>query len=174
MRYALICCIPFLALAATGCSVFSSKNKPLVYAAGEKATIGPLVYSVTDTEVTQQLGNDPKSARSAQQRFYLVKVNVSNASTEDKPIPAMTLVDDDGQTYPELADGTGVANWLGVVRKVGPTQTEQGTVAFDAPTKHYRLRLNDPDDEKEIAIDIPITFVHEMGKFESPAELPKN
>lgn len=173
MRCALIC-ISVLSLAATGCSAFSSKDKPVVYAAGEKATIGPLVYSVTDTEIAQQLGSDPKSARAAQQRFYLVKVNVSNAGSEDQPIPAMTLVSDDGQTYPELADGTGVPNWLGVARKVGPAQTEQGTVAFDAPTKHYRLRLSDPDDEKEIAIDIPVTFVHEMGNFESPAIVPKN
>ena len=149
----------------------------MIYAAGDKATVGPLVYNVTDTEVTQQLGDDPAKERTPQDRFFLVKVSVSNSSADDQPIPAMTLVDDAGHSYTELADGTGVPNWLGVVREVRPTQTEQGVVLFDAPTKHYRLRLNDPLDENEIAIDVPLSFVHEQLKNVdtapgAPAELP--
>jgi hypothetical protein len=165
-----------ISLITAGCSMFSSsKNQPVVYAAGEKATVGPLVYSVTDTEVAEKLGDDPKE-RTPQDRFYLVKVSVSNSGSGDEPIPAMTLVDDVGHSYTELADGTGVPNWLGVVRKVGPTQTEQGIVLFDAPTNHYRLRLNDTLDEKEIAIDVPLSFVHEQLKnidtSQAPTELP--
>jgi hypothetical protein len=183
MRYARFLRISFLSLAAislaavvtTGCS--SSKKEPVIYAAGDKATVGPLVYNVTDTEVTQQLGDDPAKERTAQDRFFLVKVSVSNSSADDQPIPAMTLVDDEGHSYTELADGNGVPNWLGVVRKVRPTQTEQGVVVFDAPTKHYHLRLNDPLDEKEIAIDVPLSFVHEQLRSVDtapgpPAELP--
>jgi hypothetical protein len=168
MRYALICSVSFLSLTAlslvtTGCSMFSSKNnEPVIYAAGDKATVGPLVYNVTDTEVTRQLGDDPNNERTPNDRFYLVRVSVSNSGPDEQPIPAFTLVDDGGHSYTELADGAGVPNWLGVVRKVGPTQTEQGVVLFDAPTKHYRLRLNDPLDEKEIAIDVPLNFVHEQ------------
>jgi hypothetical protein len=150
-----------LALTAAGCSS-SQKPATTVYAAGDKATIGPLVYSVIDTEVTQQVGDDPKSPRTAQERFYLIRVSVTNASSDEQPIPTMTLVDDAGKSYTELADGSGVPNWLGVVRRVGPTQTEQGVVIFDAPTKHYRLRLNDALDEREIAIDVPLNFVHEQ------------
>jgi hypothetical protein len=116
---------------------------------------------MTDAERSQQLGD---SARTASQRFYLIKVAVSNSSSDEMPIPAMTLVDDAGQTYPELSDGTGVQNWLGVVRKVAPAQTESGYVAFDAPSKHYRLRLNDTLDEKEIAIDIPLSFVRDSAR----------
>jgi len=165
--------LSLISLAATGCSTFASKNKPVIYAAGDKATIGPLVYSITDTEITQQLGDEPSSARTAQQRFYLVKVSVSNSGTDDMPIPAMSLVDDQGQSYTELADGTNVPNWLGVVRKVGTAQTEQGYVVFDAPTKHYRLRLTDPFDEKEVAIDVPLNFVHDQMKSLAPTELPQ-
>jgi hypothetical protein len=174
MRSALIC-ISILSLAAAGCSTASSaKKEPTIYAAGEKAVVGPLTYSVTDTEMTQTLGDDPAGARNAQDRFYLVKIAVSNSSSTDQPIPAMTLVDDDGHSVAELADGANVPDWLGVVRKVGPTQTEQGVVAFDAPTKHYRLRLNDPFDEKEISIDVPLDFVHEQlnGVQTAPTELP--
>jgi hypothetical protein len=175
MRSALIC-ISMLSLAAAGCSTASSSKKESnIYGAGEKATVGPLTYSITDTEMTQTLGDDPATARNAQERYYLVKVTVSNSGSSDQPIPAMTLVDDQGHSIAELADGTNVPNWLGVVRKVGPTQTEQGFVVFDAPTKHYRLRLNDPFDEKEIAIDMPLDFVHEQLKSVqvAPTELPE-
>lgn len=168
-------CLSILALALSGCSSLTSKSKPTIYAAGDKATIGPLVYSVTDTVVTQQLGDDPNSARTAQNRFYLVKVSISNSSTEDQPVPAMSLVDDDGQNYSELADGTSVPGWLGVVRKVSPSQTEQGNVIFDAPNRHYRVRLTDPLDEKEVAIDMPLDFVRDQLKSlqPTPSELPK-
>jgi hypothetical protein len=164
-----------VSLLTAGCSMFSSsKNAPVLYAAGDKATVGPLIYNVTDTEVTQQLGDDPNNERTAQDRFFLVKVSISNSSPDDQPIPAMTLVDDAGHSYTELSDGAGVPNWLGIIRKVRPTQTEQGVVLFDAPTKHYRLRLNDPLDEKEIAIDVPLNFVHEQlrGVDTSPSPGP--
>ncbi len=163
MRSALIC-IVLVSATLAGCSSASSKTKPVIYAAGDKATVGHLVYSVTDTEMTQQLGDDPATARTAQNRFFLIQVSVLNSGSDDQPIPAMTLVDDAGQDYTELADGTNVAKWLGVVRKVGPAQTEQGVVVFDAPAKHYRLRLNDPFDEREITIDVPLDFVHEQLK----------
>jgi len=176
MRSAVIS-ISLLAVTVAGCSsLSSSNNKPVIYAAGDKATVGHLVYSVTDTEMAQQLGDDPATARTPQNRFYLVKVSISNSGADEQPIPAMRLVDDAGQNYTELADGTNVANWLGVVRKVGPAQTEQGVVVFDAPTKHYRLRLNDAFDDKEIAIDVPLDFVREQLKSvplapTAPAEL---
>jgi hypothetical protein len=167
-----------ISLATTGCASLSkSKNDPVIYAAGDKATVGTLTYNVTDTVVADQLGDNPNNERTPQDRFFLVRVSVSNSGPEDEPIPAMALVDDAGHSYTELADGAGVANWLGVVRKVGPTQTEQGYVLFDAPTKHYRLRLNDTLDEKEIAIDVPLNFVHEqVGSIDTsvgaPTELP--
>jgi hypothetical protein len=153
----------FASVLFTACSS-SSKTQAVIYQAGDKATVGSLVYNMTDAERSQQLGDDPDSARTANQRFYLIKVSVSNSSADETPIPAMTLVDDSGQTYPELSDGTGVQNWLGVVRKVAPAQTESGYVAFDAPARHYRLRLNDPFDEKEISIDVPLSFVHDSAR----------
>jgi hypothetical protein len=154
--------LPSLTLTACS-SLSSSKDRPVIYAAGDKATVGSLVYTVTDTERTQQLGDDPSTARTPQNRFYLIKVSISNSGGDEQPIPAMTLVDDAGESYGELADGTNVPKWLGVVRKVGAAQTEEGVVVFDAPAKHYRLRLNDPFDEKEIAIDVPLDFVHEQS-----------
>ena len=121
-----------------------------------------MVYSVIDTRILPQIGEDPISVRTPQNRFFLVQVAVSNSSSQDQPIPGLTLVDDAGQQYAELADGTGVPNWLGVVRKVGGAQTEQGAILFDAPAQHYRLRLTDETDASEVAIDLPLNFQSEQ------------
>ena len=150
-------------LLASGCSR-SEKKQSQVYPAGEKVTVGKLIYSVIDTQVLTQLGDDPSTARNPQNRFYQIAISVSNSSSDDAPIPGLTLVDDAGKEYPEAADGTGLANWLGVVRKAGAAQTEQGNILFDAPAQHYRLRLTDETDAQEISIDIPLTYVHEQMK----------
>lgn len=153
--------IPLLALFAAGCSS-GSRKQLVVMPAGEKATAGPLVYSVIETRVLPQLGDDPNNPRTPQNRFFVVQLAVSNSSSQDQPIPGLTLVDDSGQEYAELADGTGVPNWLGVVRKVGGAQTEQGAIVFDAPAKHYRLRLTDETETAEIAIDVPLSYQSEQ------------
>ncbi len=130
--------------------------------AGETATSGPLVYSVIDTRILPQIGEDQNNIRTPQNRFFLVQLAVSNSSSQDQPIPGLTLVDDSGQQYAELADGTGVPNWLGIVRKVGGAQTEQGTIVFDAPAQHYRLRVTEETDASEIAIDLPLSYQNEQ------------
>jgi hypothetical protein len=150
-----------VSFAVTGCSS-GSKKQSSVYPAGEKAPIGSLVYNVVDTEIFTRLGEDASSARTPQNRFVVVHVSISNSGSEETPIPGMTLVDDAGQNFPELADGKNVPSWLGVVRKVGAAQTEQGNIVFDAPAKHYRLRLTDELDEKEVSIDVPLSFIHEQ------------
>ena len=160
---AAILCFSFVFSACSS----AKKNAATIYAAGDKAVAGQLTYNLIDAERMQQLGDDAATARTAKERFYLIKVSVSNSGTEETPVPAMTLIDDSGQTYNELSDGTGVPNWLGVVRKVGPAQTETGYVVFDAAPHHYRLRINDPFDEKEISIDVPLAFVRDANR--SPA-----
>ena len=156
-----------VALLATACSSVPKKESQ-VFPAGEKVTVGPLVYSVIDSQVLTQLGDNPATARTPQNRFYVMTISVSNSSSEDTPVPGLTLVDDSGKEYPEAADGTNVPNWLGIVRKAGGAQTEQGNVLFDAPAQHYRLRLTDETDAKELSIDVPLTYVHEQLK-EVPA-----
>ena len=162
-----------LALLAAGCSSLSKKKESQVFPAGEKVTVGSLVYSVIDSQVLTQLGEDAGTARTPQNRFHLLTISVSNSSSDDTPIPGLTLVDDAGKEYPEAADGTNVPNWLGVVRKVSGAQTEQGNILFDAPAQHYRLRLTDETDPAEFSIDVPLTYVHEqMREVPAPAQEP--
>jgi len=126
--------------------------------------VGSLTYNLVDSEMVTQLGDEPATARTPRDRFYLLKISVSNSSSDDVTIPGLVLVDDRGQEYPEVADGTNVPNWLSVVSKVGGAQTELGTIVFDAPARHYRLRLTEETDPKDISIDLPLSFVHEQMK----------
>lgn len=165
MRIALFASLILLA----GCS---SPTTPVrgakIYAAGEKAFVDRLSYNVVDTVVEPRLGDDA-SPRTPAHRFYLVQVSVSNSGNSEATIPSMTLVDDAGKQYAELTDGTGVQHWLGVVRKVGAGQTEQGCAAFDAPTAHYKLKLTDDTSDNDVYADIPLSFVHERMNETVPA-----
>lgn len=154
-------CFLLAALALSGCSS-EPKKVVKVFPAGEKAQVGALVYSVVDSQVLPRLGDDPATARTPTNRFLLVRVAVSNAGNTESPIPAMTLIDDSGQSYTELADVQGVTQWLGVIRKVGVGETEQGSVVFDAPARHYKLKVTADLDPEEVSIDIPLTFIHEQ------------
>jgi hypothetical protein len=156
-------CISLISMALlAACSSSSEKKDVKLFGTGEKAAVGPLTYSVVDTQIFPQLGDDPATARTPVNRFYVVQLSVSNSSNADVPIPALTLVDDGGKTYSELGDGTNVPNWLGVIRKVGSGHTDLGNIVFDAPSKHYKLRLTDDLDASDISIDIPLSFVHEQ------------
>ena len=156
----------------TGCAK-EEKHEARLYSAGEKAEVGKLSYSLVDSQIFQQLGDDPANARMPQNRFIVVQVSVLNAGNEETSIPGMTLVDDSGQTYNELPDGTGVSQWLGVLRRVAANQTETGTIVFDAPSKHYRLRLTDEFSPDEVSIDMPLSFIHEqMRHMTDSAEGP--
>lgn len=156
-----------LCIISAGCS--TSDRQAKIYQTGEKATVDKLTYAVIDTQIHPRLGDDSETPRIPQNRFYTVQVAISSGNNTDVPIPAMTLVDDSGKSYPELADGTGVLHWLGVVRRISPAQTERGVVVFDAPAVHYKLKLTDDADPEDVYIDLPLNFVHEqMSNEDTP------
>jgi hypothetical protein len=153
----------FALLCLTGCSNNSASTKneeARVVPAGDKAAAGHLTYNVVDSQIFTQLG-DEASPSIPHDRFLVVQINVTNSSNVDNPIPSVELVSDAGKTYSELTDGTGVTNWLGIVRHVGPGQTERGQIVFDAPAAHYKLRFSDETNNTEILADLPLSYAHE-------------
>lgn len=152
-------------LGLTGCSGGDSLqpkgDEIKVVPAGEKASVGHLTYSIVESQIMPRLGDDA-NPRIPRDRFILVQVAISNSSNADNPIPAMELLDDYGKTYSELTDGTGVSNWLGMIRHIGAGQTERGFVAFDAPAAHFRLKLSDETLNQEILADLPLSYSHEQ------------
>jgi hypothetical protein len=122
---------------------------------GEKAEIGPFVYQAIETHWPVSLGD-----RNAKDRFFTIQMNIVNSGSAETTIPSFEVVDDQGNSYPELTDGTGVEKWLGLSRKIGVAQSEQGNIVFDVPPKHYRLRIADENDNF-IFIDIPLNLTSE-------------
>jgi hypothetical protein len=168
MRLALSALLLPSLIALAACSTPKPAREVKIFSAGEKAFVDRLTYNVVDAEVEPHLG-DEASPRTPEHRFYLVQVSVSNSGNTEATIPSLALVDDSGKQYPELTDGAGVQQWLGVVRKVGGGQTEQGYAAFDAPAGHYKLKLTDDTSDSDVYVDIPLNFVHEHTEGAAPA-----
>ncbi|MGC9946536.1 MAG: DUF4352 domain-containing protein [Bryobacteraceae bacterium] len=128
---------------------------------GERVTVGSLVYNVFEDQWKAQLGRDSDS-RVPKDRFFLVRLSVVNGGSTDLMVPALTLVDDAGQTYTELPNGDQVPEWTGYLRRVKPAETLQGNVVFDVPPKHYRLRVADENSQQTRDIDIPLNFASDV------------
>jgi hypothetical protein len=153
----------FLAGAALACLAASTACTPAVPAdarlhrMGERVTAGSLVYNVFEDQWKAQLGQPP-DARVPKDRFFLIRLSVVNGGATDLMVPALTLVDDAGQTYAETPNGDGVPEWTGYLRRVKPAETMQGNVVFDVAPKHYRLRVADENSQITREIDIPLNF----------------
>jgi hypothetical protein len=76
-------------------------------------------------------------------------------------VPNFSIEDDNGNTYPELSSGEGVPQYIGYLRSVKPAQAQQGNALFDAPPRHYKMKLADESGEKLAYVDIPLSFVSE-------------
>lgn len=133
------------------------KPKARTYAMGDKAETGPLIYTVFDTQWLPALKSADKD-RVPVNRFFVVRLSVLNSGGAETTAPPVSLVDDSGQTYAELHDGEGVPDWLGILRRIKPVDTERGNVLFDVAPKHYKLRVSDDSEQHTAFIDLPLNF----------------
>ncbi len=149
-----------LGCVATGlsCSSRAGGNSAIpVYSMGDRAQAGPLIYTVFESKWAPQLGSEA-TARIPANRFLLLRTSVVNSSSAEANVPTLSLVDDNGQRYPELVNGDEVPQWIGFVRRVRPADTLTGNLVFDVPLKHYRLEVTEENDEKKALVDIPLSF----------------
>jgi hypothetical protein len=135
---------------------------------GERVELGRLIYTVFETQWLTQIGSGPE-AKVPQNRFFLVRVSVANSAPGEMLVPTMSIVDDNGNAYPELTNGQGVPQWIGFLRQVKPAEAAQGNVVFDAPPRHYKLRITDENEEKTALVDIPLTFNAETPEVPIPS-----
>lgn len=148
--YAIGALLLTLYVSSTACTFKRKEVRTIQF--GETAEIGPFIYRAFETQWPISLGD-----RNARDRFFTLRISVLNSGSVEATIPSFEIVDDQGNSYPEIADGTGVEGWLGVSRKVGVAQTEQGSIVFDVPPRHYRLRVADENDNF-MYIDIPLNL----------------
>jgi hypothetical protein len=146
-----------IGLLAWGCA---PSRPPLhIYAMGERAEAGLLVYSVLESRWQAQIG-EGGSARLPKERFLLLRVSVTNGGPNDVSVPQVTLVGPGVQSYTELSDGQGVIDFLGVLQRLKANETVYGWILFDAPRSDYQLRVTDdafdPSEAKAALIQVPV------------------
>jgi hypothetical protein len=130
----------------------------LTYNLGERAPVGHIVYKVFETQWLTHIGQGA-DARVPQNRFFLVRMSAVNGFGADVTVPNFRIEDDSGNSYNELSSGEGVPQYIGYLRNVKPAESVQGNAIFDAPPRHYKMRVADETGEKIAYIDIPLTFV---------------
>lgn len=85
-------------------------------------------------------------------------MSITNGGAVDSHVSTLALIDDAGQSFNEVADGSGVPDWMGIARKIKPIEFEKGTVAFDVAPKHYKLRVSDETEQIVAYIDLPLNL----------------
>jgi hypothetical protein len=151
-------------LLAAGCA--SAPPKPQTFALGERVELGKIIYTVFETQWMTHIGSGPET-RLPKDRFFVVRISAVNGGGADAMIPNMTLIDDSGAAYAET-NGEGVPNWLGLLRQTKPAEAAQGAVVFDAPQRHFKLRLSDENEQKTAFVDLPLTYGTETPDLPSP------
>jgi hypothetical protein len=130
------------------------------YNMGERVTLGHIAYVVFETQWLTHIG-DGADARVPQHRFFLVRLSAVNSFGAAVTVPNFSVQDDSGNTYPEVSSGEGVPQYIGYLRSVKPAESVQGNALFDAPPRHYKMKIADETGELVAYIDIPLNFASE-------------
>ena len=137
-----------------------AKQAAKTFKMGERAAIGKLTYSVLESTYSAQLSSAGKP-RMAEKRFLVIRMSITNGSGKEAEIPLFRLVDDKGVETPELQEADFLPGWFGLIRKVGPTMTEEGRILFDVSPRPYKLEVTDGGQtgkEQLAFIEIPMDF----------------
>ena len=141
VRLILLTAVLSAAVLLTACSSSEASFPVRTHPMGDRVELGHIIYTVFETQWMTHIGEGPL-ARVPQNRFFLVRMTAVNSGSSDQIIPNMTIQDDNGKTYAEMSNGDGVPQWMGFLRSVKPADTAQGNIVFDAPPRHYKLRIN--------------------------------
>lgn len=168
----------FVALvAASALSAFACQGKrpgagAMTYRMGERATVGRLVYIVTEAEWHTALGDPNSGGRVPENRFLLMRLTITNSGGETLHVPLLSLYTADGRSTLESDNGEQVSGWLGLLRQIKPAETLQGAILFDVKPAAYKLQItNTADAENEIVayVDIPLDLREDPVLAEPPA-----
>ena len=126
---------------------------------GQTIKLGGVEHTVLVAEWKAALGQGAE-ARMPSRQFLVLRLSLVNKESTPMEVASMRLLAADGTEYEELADGSGVTDWLGLVRQLTSGESRLGSVLFDAPRGVYTLKLTEDSldvDEANIAlVEIPI------------------
>jgi hypothetical protein len=147
--------IAVCALTITACRKGRDASFIGTFHMGEKVQMGPMVYQVLESAWKTELGS---GGRTPKDRYLFLRLSITNGGGAPESVSNLTL-EGNGKTYNEVTeDMDKVDNWLGLLRNVGVSQTEQGWIVFDAPVGAYKLVITHGDigEEKYAHVDIPV------------------
>ena len=151
--FALFVCLCLVSL--PGCS---RRSPEVTGSMGSPIVVGQLTYIAYETEWRDSLLTT-KGSRDPKNKFYFVRITVTNKASEEKAAPLLQVEASDGKVYPELTEGEGVPQWMGYLRLLQPGETRLGVLLFDVPQAAYKLRISsggDPEGEQTATIDLPL------------------
>jgi len=165
LRYVALLAAAASATLLTSCGEDEKPNPVRTYNMGDKVAVGHITYVVYETQWMTHLG-PATEARVPQNRFFLVRMSAVNGANTDVIVPNFTIEDDNGNSYPELGgdQAQGVPQYIGYLRRVKPAETVQGHALFDAPPRHYKLKLLDENSDQMAYVDIPLSFTSESSE----------
>ena len=137
------------------------------YNMGERVDLGHIVYIIFETQWLTHIGEGP-DAKIPQNRFFLVRMSATNSKSTDLLVPTVSVEDDSGHSYTEMSTDVGAPQWIGFLRDVKPAESAQGNVVFDAPPRHYKLKVMDETGDRIAYIDIPLSFGAETPEMPTP------
>lgn len=159
-RFALAAAVTCGALVATGCSCGKADVDPAfigTFHMGQRVQVGPIIYTVLESEWRTALS---EGGRAPKNRFLVLRVSITNSGSEAIAVPEFELMAENGTRYQEVTENVeGLANWLGMLRKVEPSATQQGAIVYDVPLGPYKLILlegGDVEKERYAHVDIPV------------------
>ncbi len=165
LRFALLLAVVATATVLSSCGDSGEQPYPVhTYQMGERIVLGHIVYKVFETQWLTQIGQGP-DARIPQHRFFLVRLSAVNSAGVNITVPNFSVVDDNGNTYPEQSNGEGVPQYIGFLRNVQPAESNDGNALFDAPPRHYKLKIFDETGDKTAFVDIPLSFASETPEI---------
>ena len=154
--------------ALAGCGSAGALAKAKVYRMGERVVTGKLIYTVLETEWLSAIGS-----RTPDKKFLAIRLTINNSGNTERAVPLLELVSPKGNSILESSDGTGLEEWLGLLRSLAATETAQGKLLFDVPQDNYKLRVTDggePGSEVTALVDIPLQIREEQHALPPGAE----
>ncbi|MBL8239014.1 MAG: DUF4352 domain-containing protein [Bryobacterales bacterium] len=136
----------------------ASKPAAVTIAIGEKVQVGRLVYQVIDAQWLAELEGAKQPVKN---RVLQLRVTITNGGGSEAAIPFLRLVDKAGQEIMEIAEIEGNNRWLGMLRRLQPALTEEGSIFFDVPVGAYKLEVvdnSDADNERIAYVEIPASL----------------
>lgn len=129
--------------------------KTNVYRMGDRALAGSVTYVGLTADYRTEL---PGAKDPMKNRYLVIFLSATNGGGEEVILPHTRLISTDGSEIPEVTEIEGFPQWMGVLRRVAPSSTEQGYVVFDVPVGAYKLQVSsggDPEKEQIAQIEIP-------------------